>query len=115
MRVNASTSARLVFSALALLLLGFGPGCASAELKPTTAPNTQAATAGALDEWTLAALPDWTDKYAEKTSNGPRYFKIDALMAQFNLSRAQAIEVQNLYLDQRRESRDSAARNPNLG
>lgn len=47
---------------------------------------------------TLAARPDWADKYAGSAPD-ERFFTIDALMAAHDLDRARAIEVQNFFRD----------------
>lgn len=59
---------------------------------PASSPSPQ------LDAISLPRRPDWTDKYWEA---GPdqRRFEITATMKRHALSRAQAVEAQNLYRD----------------
>lgn len=44
-------------------------------------------------------LPDWVDKYAGPNPEERRFFNISRLMARFQLTRAQAVELQNHYRD----------------
>lgn len=66
------------------------------DVAPPTA--TPAPTHPELDAITLPPKPAWTDKYHQ---DGPaaRRFRISEVMARHELSRAQAIEVQNVYRD----------------
>ena len=50
-------------------------------------------------DFILASLPDWTDKYRGPNSGDMSYFKISALVKTLNLSRLQAIELQNHFRD----------------
>jgi hypothetical protein len=50
-------------------------------------------------DFTLASLPDWTNKYRGPNSGNMSYFKISALVKTLNLSRLQAIELQNHFRD----------------
>lgn len=50
-------------------------------------------------DFTLDPLPDWTDKYLGPNSGDMSYFKISALVKTLNLSRLQAIELQNHFRD----------------
>ncbi len=48
---------------------------------------------------TLPALPDWTDRYASSVAGDVRFFEIEALMRRHQLTRLQAVELQNHYRD----------------
>jgi hypothetical protein len=50
-------------------------------------------------DFTLTPLPFWTDKYIGPNSGDMSYFKISALVKTLNLSRLQAIELQNHFRD----------------
>jgi hypothetical protein len=50
-------------------------------------------------DFTLTPLPFWTDKHIGPNSGDMSYFKISALMKTLNLSRLQAIELQNYFRD----------------
>jgi len=50
-------------------------------------------------DFTLTPLPFWTDKYLGPNSGDMSYFKISALMKTLNLTRLQAIELQNHFRD----------------
>lgn len=98
-------------SRLVPLLLLTAPvlGCAassSAQRDDVPPAATAASTTGntscaGLDALTIPALPDWVDKYAGPNDNKEerRFFNISRLMSCFQLSRAQAVELQNLYRD----------------
>ncbi|QRK11729.1 hypothetical protein JQX13_17640 [Archangium violaceum] len=92
-------------SRLLLLLLLSAPvlGCATAS-SATSAPGN--ASCSGLDALTIPALPDWVDKYAgpNDSKEERRFFNISRLMTCFQLSRAQAVELQNLFRDQVRAS-----------
>lgn len=49
--------------------------------------------------FTLEPLPDWTNKYADSDQGDRSYFKMALLMKDFNLSRLQAVELQNHFRD----------------
>lgn len=92
----------------ALLLLFAVPvlGCAaSAPLQRSDAPPaTVAATQGIgaradLEALTIPPLPDWVDKYGSPNGEESRFFIISRLMERYQLSRAQAVELQNHYRD----------------
>lgn len=92
-----------------LLLLLAVPvlGCASSaplqrtEVPPATVSATQGIGSRAeLEALTIPPLPDWVDKYAGPNPEESRFFVISGLMERFQLSRAQAVELQNLYRDQ---------------
>jgi len=51
------------------------------------------------NDFTLPALPGWTDKYIGPNSGDMSFFKISALMTTLNLTRLQAIELQNHFRD----------------
>ena len=50
-------------------------------------------------DFTLTPLPFWTDKYFGPNSGDMSYFKISALVKTLNLSRLQAVELQNHFRD----------------
>ncbi len=52
-----------------------------------------------LAAYTIPEVPEWTDRYADSTPGDPRYFNISALMAAHDLTRLQAVELQNHYRD----------------
>lgn len=63
----------------------------------TTAPSAAFAQ---LDSYTLARIPDWSDRYATADpATDVRYFRIPKLMKDFGLSRFEAVELQNHYRD----------------
>ena len=85
---------------LALLLAGCQPtpaACpeprASAPVGSTTGPPS------AIEQVTIAARPDWADKYAHLNEGDMRFFDIDGLMQRYGLARPAAIELQNHYRD----------------
>ncbi|WNG32740.1 hypothetical protein F0U61_03275 [Archangium violaceum] len=86
---------------LVLLVLLIAPvlGCATGSSATSTPGNPSCA---GLDALTIPALPDWVDKYSGPNDNkeARRFFNISRLMTCFQLSRAQAVELQNLYRDQ---------------
>jgi len=53
-----------------------------------------------LDTYTIPLQPEWTDKYINSDPKADvRYFRMKKLMADFGLSRFQAVELQNHYRD----------------
>lgn len=91
--------------ALLFLLATSLVGCAAGA--PAQQPASPPSGAGLssreeLDALTLPPLPDWVDKYADPGQGDRRFFNMSRLMERFQLVRAQAIEVQNLYRDQTR-------------
>jgi hypothetical protein len=44
-------------------------------------------------------LPDWVDKYSDSNTGDTRFFVIEELMRRHDLTRQQAVEVQNHYRD----------------
>jgi hypothetical protein len=73
--------------AFALLLAGCGAA-------PAKAPVPDA-----LADVSIPALPDWTDPYAGSDPGDARFFRIEALMQRYELSRMDAVELQNRYRD----------------
>lgn len=57
---------------------------------------------------TVPPLPDWTDRYSDSKEGDARAFQIEALMAAHDLTRLQAVELQNLYRDQSRATPNAA-------
>lgn len=67
--------------------------------RPQAPPESVEPATDPLADVTLEPRPDWTDKYADDNEGDMRFFDIDALMQAHDLSRAQAIELQNHYRD----------------
>lgn len=44
-------------------------------------------------------LPDWTDRYADGNQGDVRFFNVSETMARYQLTRLQAVELQNQYRD----------------
>lgn len=63
---------------------------------PTPSPQTAEDPLAAV---TLPSLPLWTNKYADTEAEQGRYFRITALMDRHDLSRAEAVAVQNHFRD----------------
>ncbi len=94
-------------SRFALLFLLAAPliGCATgapAQQPASPSPGAGLSSRDELAALTLPPLPDWVDKYADPGQGDRRFFNMSQLMERFQLVRAQAIEVQNLYRDQTR-------------
>ncbi|PTL84660.1 NIF family HAD-type phosphatase [Vitiosangium sp. GDMCC 1.1324] len=99
-------------SRFALLLLAMPVlGCAaSPSVQRTDSPpatvaattTTGIASRAELESLTIPPLPDWVDKYAGPNEEERRFFNISRLMERFQLTRAQAVELQNHYRDQLR-------------
>lgn len=72
---------------------------------PVVAPAAAPAPISAeLAAYTIPPPPEWTDKYLHSDPQADiRYFRIKKLMADFGLSRFQAIELQNHYRDLTRQ------------
>jgi NLI interacting factor-like phosphatase len=50
-------------------------------------------------DYTLAPLPDWTDKYADSNKGDMSFFMMSKLVKQLNISWLQAVELQNHFRD----------------
>jgi hypothetical protein len=94
------------------MALCFASACASAPAGSAAPPHAQHTppverpehlarleTHGRVDHYTLAPVPDWTDRYAGSQPGDLRFFEIGKLMDDFNLSRAMAVELQNHFRD----------------
>ncbi len=60
-----------------------------------------------LEEVSIPDLPLWTNKYAPTREDYGHFFNISALMGQHQLSRLQAVELQNHYRDLHRAEPDA--------
>lgn len=84
------------FSCAPLQVAPRPPVVAPAEASPSISAELLA--------YTIPPQPEWTDKYLHSDPLADiRYFRIKKLMADFNLSRFAAIEVQNHYRDLTRQ------------
>ena len=72
---------------------------------PSTKPSTVAQApqenreVNPLDALTVPPIPEWTDRYADGKKGDVRFFNISRLMDTYQLSRVQAVELQNQYRD----------------
>lgn len=78
-----------------------GPGNQTrrAERPEPIAPERGVDSNEQLDTLFIPSLPEWTDRYAETQRGDMRFFDMSELMALFDLTRLQAVELQNHYRD----------------
>ena len=76
------------------------PGPAAGPAAVSAPARTPPPESPELAAYTIPQTPEWTDKYINSDPQADiRYFRIKKLMADFGLSRFQAIELQNHYRD----------------
>lgn len=98
------TAYRLSLLAAAIALSACAPLPVAQRRSVPAAEAAPAATSPELAAYTIPPQPEWVDKYLHSDPQADiRYFRIKKLMADFNLSRLQAIEVQNHYRDLTRQ------------
>ena len=66
--------------------------------KAVSAPK-KPATKTVVDTLTIPGLPEWTDRYADGKKGDVRFFNLTDVMSRFQISRLEAVEVQNHYRD----------------
>jgi len=96
------TPAQLLLLFASLLTAVPLAGCATGAgtQKPDAPPSGVDASSGhPLGDLVLPPLPLWVDKYADPKQPPPVFFVISRLMERYQLSRAQAVELQNHYRD----------------
>jgi len=81
-------------ASLVVIVLFFMVGC-GCRVDVDTAPSG----AEGYKKYVLAPLPDWTNKYAQYDKGDKSYFKLSQLVKQQNLTRLQALELQNHFRD----------------
>lgn len=91
-------TAALLLLLLAAPILGCATGAATQKTEPPPS-GTDVSSRDPLGELTLPALPLWVDKYASPSQPPPPFFVISRLMERYQLTRAQAVELQNHYRD----------------
>lgn len=83
------------------------PAPPPAAATPTPTPTPAGVDLSEIDAYTLPLQPEWTDPYRQSDlGTDVRYFRISKIMRDFQLSRFEAIEVQNHYRDLTSAGRD---------
>ncbi|MGB0647613.1 MAG: NIF family HAD-type phosphatase, partial [Bradymonadia bacterium] len=97
------THARPIIAVTIIALIA-GVGCTSLpETKPTPAKVDAPAQADIVSSKSVPSLPEWTDRYADGKKGDVRFFNMSRLMSEYELSRVQAVELQNQYRDLTRQ------------